>query len=185
MSLSLLSILLGTGFAAPAIYGLLRPAEFQNTMKEFSRSNNWGYLLMTIATAWFLFLVQQEDISDFAAYKNLMMIGFAAIGIGTAVFVRDFLAVRGAALVMLLLAKLMVETARWVDTQWRLVIVIWAYGLVISGMWFTISPWRMRDCIQWATGDLGRLKILCLSRIAFCALVILLGVTIYRTSPSL
>jgi hypothetical protein len=65
-------------------------------------------------------------------------------------YVRDFLAVRGAALVMLLLAKLMVETARWVDTQWRLVIVIWAYGLVVGGMWFTISPWRMRDLIQWA-----------------------------------
>jgi hypothetical protein len=185
MSLSLLSILLGIAFAIPAIYGLLKPTEFQNSMKTFPRSNNWGYALMAIATAWFLYLVQKEDISDFAAYKNLMIFGFAAIGIGTAIYVRDFLAVRGAALVMLLLAKLMVETARWVDTQWRLVIVVWAYGLVIGGMWFTISPWRMRDLIQWAIKDLGRLKILCLSRIAFCAIVILLGVTIFRTAPQL
>ena len=132
MSLSLLSILLGIAFAVPAVYGLIKPAEFRKAMKAFPRSNNWGYLLMALSTAWFLYLVKLEDISDFAAYKNMMIIGFAAIGIGTAIYVRDFLAVRGAAIFMLLLAKLMVESARWVDTQWRLVIVVWAYALVIA-----------------------------------------------------
>ncbi len=185
MSLSLLSILLGIAFAIPAIYGLVKPVEFQDALKTFPRSNNWGYLLMAVSTAWFLYLVKQEDISDFAAYKTLMMWGFAAIGIGTAIYVRDFLAVRGAALFMLLLAKLMVETARWVDTQWRLVIVVWAYVMVIGGMWFTISPWRMRDVINWAIKDLSRLKILCVSRIVFCALVIVLGVTAFRNAPQL
>ena len=140
---------------------------------------------MALSTGWFLYLVKLEDISDFAAYKTMMIWGFAGIGIGTAVYVRDFLAIRGAAIFMLLLAKLMVESARWVDTQWRLVIVVWAYAMVIAGMWFTISPWRMRDLIQWGTKDLARLKVLCLTRIAFCALVIVLGITIYRTAPQL
>ena len=183
MSLSLLSIVLGAAFAIPNIYGILKPEAFKKAATAFPRSNPWGYALIGLSTVWFLYLVKQEDISDFAAYKTLMLWGFAAIGLGSAVYVRDFLAVRGAAVFMLLLAKLMVETARWVDTPWRLVIVVWAYILVIAGMWFTISPWRMRDFLLWNVRELKRLKTLCIARTAFCVMVILLGLTIYRTAP--
>src|SRR5439155_22741864 len=85
-----------------------------------------GYALMLLGTSWFLWNLNAENISDFAAYKRLMLIGFAAVGVATCIYVRDFLAVRGLAIVFLLLAKLMVDTARWADTGWRLVIVTWA-----------------------------------------------------------
>ena len=185
MSLSILSILLGICFAVPAVCGLLWTDGFKESMRQFPRSGTWGNVLIGISTLWFLYLVQQEDISDFAAYKTIMIWGFAGIGLGTALYVKDLLAIRGAAVFMLLLAKLMVETARWVDTPWRLVIVVWAYALVIAGMWFTISPWRMRDLIHWAVKDTKRLKILCSFRIAFCSLVVLLGLTVFRTAPQL
>ena len=183
MSLSLLSILLGVAFAIPNIYGILQPESFKKSVTAFPRSNTWGYMLIALSTLWFLYLVKKEDISDFAAYKTLMLWGFAGIGLGAAMYVKDFLAIRGAAVFMLLLAKLMVETARWVDTPWRLVIVVWAYVLVIAGMWFTISPWRMRDFLLWNVRELKRLKALCAARTTFCVLVILLGLTVFRTAP--
>ena len=126
-SLASLSILLGLGYLIPQIYGLARPLEFGEKLRKFPRSNGWGYCLVGLATLWFLRTVQQEDIADFAAYKRIMLFGFAALGIATCIYVRDFLAVRGYAVLLLLAAKLMVDTARWVDTEWRLVIVLWAY----------------------------------------------------------
>jgi len=180
MKLSTLSILLGLGMGLPQIYGLLNPARFREGVRKFPRSETWGYALMLIGTAWFLWNLNAENISDFAAYKKLMLIGFAAVGIATCIYVRDFLAVRGLAIVFLLLAKLMVDTARWADTEWRLVIVTWAYVLVVAGMWFTISPWRLRDLLNWATATDTRVRVGSGIRLAFGLFVAVLGLTVFR-----
>src|SRR5438046_10219961 len=151
MKLSTLSILLGLGMGLPQVYGLMNPAKFREGVRKFPRSEPIGYALMLLGTVWFLWNLNQENISDFAAYKKAMLISFAAVGVAACVYVRDFLAVRGLAIVFLLLAKLMVDTARWADTEWRLVVVTWAYALVVAGMWFTISPWRLPDLLNYAT----------------------------------
>mgnify|MGYP000054777949 CR=1 FL=1 len=179
LSLASLSIILGLGYLVPQIYGLAKPGDFREKLRSFPRSNSWGYLLVTIATLWFLRTVQQEDISDFANYKKFMLIGFGALGVASCIYVKDFLAVRGYAVLLLLLAKLMVETARWVDSDWRLVIVTWAYIWALGGMWFTISPWRVRDIILWTTATESRMRFICGIRGAFGLLVIGLGVFVF------
>lgn len=182
--LSTLSIVLGLGLGLPQVYGLLKPRGFARLARGFPRSVLAGYVLMGLGTAWFLFNVNAEAASDFAAYKDKMMIFFAAIGLGACVFVTDFLAVRGLAVLCLLLGKLMVDTARWEDTEWRLVIVGWAYLLVIAGMWLTVSPWRCRDLIHWATATEQRIKLGCTARLAFALLVLILGLTAFRAAEA-
>lgn len=182
MKLSLLSILLGLGMAAPQVYGLARPASFAAAARKFPRNLAAGYFLTLLATAWFLWWVWQEPIADFAAYKKHMMIAFAAIGIGSCIFVKDFLAVRGLAVVLLLVAKLMVDTGRphLPESSWVLVIQIWAYVLVAAGMWFTIAPWRLRDLLNWSTANEKRIKVGSSIRLAFALLVVVLGLTAFR-----
>ena len=180
MKLSTLSILLGLGMGLPQIYGLLNPAKFREGVRKFPRSEPCGYALMLLGTVWFLWNLNGENISDFAAYKKAMLIGFGAVGVATCIYVRDFLAVRGLAIVFLLLAKLMVDTARWADTGWRLVIVTWAYALVVAGMWFTISPWRLRDLLNWATATDTRIRVGSGVRLAFGLFVAVLGLTVFR-----
>jgi hypothetical protein len=123
--------------------------------------------------------VSQESISDFAAWKTPLLAAFTAIGIGTCVFVQDFLAVRGLAIVLLLLAKLMVDTGRPAlsVTHWVLVFQGWAYVLVVAGIWFTVSPWRLRDLLNWGTANEQRIKVGCGLRLAFGLFVAALGVT--------
>src|SRR3954447_15726511 len=146
LTLSTLALLLGLGFGLPQIYGLLQPAAFGAAVRKFSRSIKCGYALMLLATAWFIWYLSLESISDFASYKNVLFAGFAAVGIGSCVFVQDFLAVRGLAVVLLLLAKLMVDTGRsHLGSGWVLVFQGWAYVLVVAGIWLTVSPWRLRD----------------------------------------
>lgn len=180
MKLSWLAVILGLVFAVPQLYGLLRPAAAGRAARRFPRSEPWGYALMLLGTAWFLYYLYDEKISDFEVYKPYLLAGFAAVGIGTCFYVRDFLAVRGLAIVMLLLAKVMVDTARWAETDWRLVIVTWAYVLVVAGIWFTVSPWRLRDLIEWATRSEGRIRLFSAVRLAFCLFVVVLGLTAFR-----
>jgi hypothetical protein len=182
MKLSLLSILLGLVASLPQIYGLARPAQFAVAVRKFPRNLPAGIALMLLGTAWFLWIVSQEPISDFAAFKPYMMAAFAAVGILSCVFIQDFLAVRGLAVVLLLLGKLMLDTGRpHLDaTPWVLVIQAWAYVLIIAGIWFTIAPWRLRDLLNWATATDARIKIGSAVRLAFALLVLILGLTAFH-----
>lgn len=179
LKLSTLAVLLGLGMGLPQIYGLLKPADFGAAVRKFPRSLPWGWALMLLGTGWFVWNLSQESISDFAAYQGYMMMAFAAIGIASCFFVQDFLAVRGLAIVLLLLAKLMVDSGRpYLSlTPFVLVIQAWAYVLVFAGLWLTVSPWRLRDLLNWATASEKRIKIGCSLRLAFGLFVAVLGLT--------
>jgi uncharacterized protein YacL len=131
---------------------------------------------------WFVWNVNVEPIADFSVFKPYMIAGFMAVGILTCIFVQDFLAVRGLAVMLLLLAKLMVDTGRphLGTTPWVLVIQIWAYLLVAAGIWFTVTPWKLRDILNWATATEDRIRIGSAIRLAFAALVLILGLTAFR-----
>ncbi len=163
----------------PQIYGLAKPAAFAAAARKFPRSVGWGIGLMLAGTLWFLYNLSQESISDFAAYKGVLYLVFAAVGIGSCIFVQDWLAARGLAVVLLLLAKLMVDTGRpkLPDTHWVLLFQGWAYLLVIAGIWLTISPWRLRDLLDWGLANEKRVKVGCGIRLAFSIFIVMLGFT--------
>ena len=182
MKLSLLSILLGLGLSVPQIYALTRPKPFAAAARKFPRSLPIGCGLMLLATAWFVWNVNVEPIADFSAFKPYMMAGFSAVGVLACLFVQDFLAVRGLAVVLLLLAKLMVDTGRphLGESPFVLVIQVWAYLLVVAGIWFTVTPWKLRDILNWATATEDRIRIGSAIRLAFAAFVVILGLTAFR-----
>jgi len=180
IKISTLAMALGVLVILPEIYGILNPAGFAAWVRKFPRSLPWGIFFMLLGTAWFIFYLNQESISDFAAYKPMLLAGFAAVGVASCIYVQDFLAVRGFAVVLLLLAKLMVDTARWVQTDWRLVIVVWAYVMVAEGIWFTIYPWHMRDLLNWGTANEKRVRTGSWFRLAFGLFVVLLGLTVFK-----
>jgi hypothetical protein len=181
LSLSILAIALGLGLALPQIYGLVNPGAFGAAVRKFPRSLPWGYALMVLGTAWFLYNLSQESIADFAAWKNVLFLGFTAVGVGSCFYVQDFLAVRGLAVVLLLLAKLMVDTGRPHLSQTPLVLIVqtWGYLLVVAGIWLTISPWRLRDLLNWTTANEKRIRVGCGIRLAFGLMIAALGFTVF------
>jgi hypothetical protein len=183
MKLSLLCILLGLGMGSLQLFGLTRPQKFTETMRKFPRNLAAGVVLMLLGTAWFAWNVNMEPIADFSAYKPYMLAGFSAIGVLSCIFVQDFLAVRGLAVVFLLLGKLMLDTGRPHLGESDLVVVIqgWAYFFILAGIYLTVAPWRLRDFLNWATANSARVKIGCLLRLTFAALILVLGVTAFRS----
>ena len=183
LKLSTLSILLGLGMGLPQIYGIVKPAAFAAAVRKFPRSLPWGIALMALGTVWFLWNLNEESIADFANFKPHLLAAFAGVGLGTCIFVQDFLAVRGLAVVLLLLAKLMVDTGRPAlpQTHWVLVIQTWAYVLVVAGIWLTVSPWRLRDFLAWGTANETRIKVGCGLRLAFGLFVAALGLSVFRS----
>jgi len=182
MKLSLLSILLGVGMGVPQVYGLARPAQLAAAARRLPRNLPVGVALMLLGTAWFLWIVNAEPIADFSAYKPMMMFAFAAVGLLACIFIQDFLAARGLAVLLLLLGKLMVDTGRphLGESAWVLVIQAWAYVLIVAGIWFTITPWKLRDLIEFATATEARTRLFSGVRLAFALFIVALGLTVFR-----
>ena len=182
MRLSLLAILLGAGMGLPQVYGVLKPAGLAAAARKFPRNLPAGIMLMLLPRRGSPGTSTYEPIADFSAFKPYMLGAFIAVGILSCIFVQDFLAVRGLAVLMLLLAKFMVDTGRphLGESPWVMVIQGWAYVFVVSGIWFTVTPWRVRDLINWATDTAARVRILCLIRLGFAACIVDLGLTVFR-----
>jgi hypothetical protein len=182
ITLSTLAVVLGLVYALPQVYGVLKPAAFGASARKFPRSLPWGFVLMLGATAWFLYYFNLESVSDFAAYKPMLMMFFGAIGVASCFFVQDYLAVRGLAVVLMLVAKLICDTGRLADTEWRLVLITWAYVMVIAGIWFTIYPWHLRDLVNWSTANEKRIRLASAIRLAFGLFVAVLGFTVFKAA---
>ena len=177
-----MSAALGMLFVLPGAWGLMKPASFAAAMRRFPRYTPLGLVLTLLATGWFLYYVSLETNQDFVNLKPILFIGFGAVGVGTCIYVRDLLPVRGLAVLLLLAAKLMCDSAHLVENEWRLVIVTLAYLWVFAGMWFTISPWRLRDIIQWGTASEGRTRLLSGIRLSFGIFIVALAFTAFRAS---
>jgi hypothetical protein len=159
---------------------LLQPRVAATWLRNFHRQHALGVLLMLLGTAWFEWNLYQEQLQDIAAYKNLMLIGFGVVGIGCCIFVRDFLSVRGLTVFMLMLAWLMCEKARWHKSDFRWAISAWAYVWVIGGLWLSVSPWRLRDWLAWATASEGRLRLASVSGVVWGVIIAVLGLTVFK-----
>lgn len=180
LSLSQLSVALGIGIALPQLWQLTKPADWRRWSAGFPRSQVFGWILMIVATVWFLWHVEHETLADFTRFKPYLLAAFASIGVLTCVYVNDFLAARGLALVLMLLAKLMVDTARWHPSDWRWVVSGLAYLFIVAGIWLTISPWRLRDFFEWQNRTDGRLRTLAFGRLGLAIVLVVLGLTTYR-----
>jgi hypothetical protein len=183
MKLSLLSILLGAGMGFPQVFGLMNPKGFAERVKGFPRNVPIGIFLMLLATAWFDYNVNNEPIADFSVFKPYLLAIFAAVGIMACIFIQDFLAARGLAVVFLLLAQLMVDTGRvhLGESPFVVIIQAWAYVLIVAGIIFTLWPWKMRDFLNFVTATEQRVRIGSAIRLAWALFVIVLGLTVFRS----
>jgi hypothetical protein len=96
VSLANLSLMLGVLAVAKGIWGYTSSAKAIEFTRDFPRNDNAGYVTILAAMVWFLLILKSESMSDFERYR-MHFNGFILItGIGACIYLKDFLAVRGA-----------------------------------------------------------------------------------------
>lgn len=162
-------------------WALLQSRAAITWLKRFPRHHGIGVILILISTAWFEYYLFNEKLSDIEGTpKKLLLLAFPAVGIGCCLYVRDFLAVRGLSVFLLLLAGYVLEVGRWHNSPWHDALSVWAYGWIVMAFWLTMAPWRLRDIIGWLTAVESRLKWAAISGIVWGLFVIGLGLTVLR-----
>lgn len=119
------------------------------SVQAFPRSRKAAFVLMGIATAWFLYKVTQLGPADFGQYKNILFVLFLGTAVGSFYFVPDFLAVRGLAALMLLIAGTLLDAAYMEPPKTRLFLVSFTYLGISTAIVLGANPYKLRDFFEW------------------------------------
>jgi hypothetical protein len=140
---------------------LLKPLpRIKSSLLNFPRSKKCSFLFIGIATSWFLWRhVVFLSEADFGNYK--LLIGSVALGtaILSFIYVPDFLAVRGLAMVLLLWAREVLDSAFLKDSLSRLFLVTIIYVIIVLSIYFGTWPYKMHEFISWLNRKSGRILL--------------------------
>ncbi|MGF1447776.1 MAG: hypothetical protein ACFB20_00010 [Opitutales bacterium] len=101
-------------------------------------------------TAWFLWHVAHLGEADFGNIRHFLLALFGTVALLAFVYVRDFLAVRGLCILMLLSARELLDAAYMhYDVPQRLLLVTLVFVGVVAALYLGALPFRLRDAFEW------------------------------------
>ena len=173
------SIIVGTVIVASRLPGIFAPARFREYMLMFPRSVLWGRILIGVAAVWAGVVMYRSATDEWAWARPLIVIGMPVAFWLVIQYGNQFLAVRGTAALMLLVAKLMVDAADLSENPLRLIVTVLAFIWVVTAAWMTISPHQLRDVIEFGMANNTRCRAVCGVSIVVGAILVGLGLFVY------
>ena len=141
------------------LWGLVRPDASQTAARNLPRSRVAGFVLLTIAFFWSFWLLATMEMGEFSSFRKpllfILPVGFLLV----LRFVDEFLAARSLGILFLLGAEPLLDAAFFRDETSRLLVTVFAYILIVAGLFWVTMPYLMRDQINWSARTNGRWRI--------------------------
>ncbi len=177
LSLSATGLLVGLWLIASHVIVLIKPATVSEFLKALPRNEKLGAFIMGAAFLWAFILITGKDLGEFYKYRHLAQLLVIGVGAGMIVLVKEFTAVRGLGFLMILAATPMLNSAFLEPPLSRLLLVAFAYAIVVIGMFLIGKPYLMRDAISWLTSRESRLRIGAVAGVVYGLIVAICAVT--------
>jgi cell division protein FtsW (lipid II flippase) len=148
MSLKIAEFLVGLVLVCCGSSLVFRTKSCERLLRKFLRSEIASTMTFSLGGIWFLGHVLTLGESDFGEYKYLFFVFFLTVILVALVKIRDFLSVRGAAVLALLAANELLKAAYMEPYTSRLILVTFVYAMIVAGMTFGGWPYKGRDFIN-------------------------------------
>jgi hypothetical protein len=159
LSLQTAGFIAGVFLVLIGLAGLIRPAASQMAARQLPRSRVAGFVLLTIAFFWSFWLLATMEMGEFSSFRKplliIMPIGFLLI----LRFVDEFLAARALGIIFLLAAEPLLDAAFFRSETSRLLVTVFAYLLIVAGLFWVTMPYLLRDQINWSARTNGRWRL--------------------------
>jgi hypothetical protein len=179
LSLHAAGIAVGLSLLIIGAAGLISPASFREFARKLPRSRIAGIVLLTAALLWNLWLLSTIEMGEFSSFRRPLLI---AIPIGYVLvlrFVDEFLAVRALGILCLLVAEPLIDAAFLRYEMSRLLVTVFAYLLVIAGLFWVTMPYLLRDQINWTAGSNARWRLVNGAALLYGAVTLVMAMTQY------
>jgi hypothetical protein len=138
------------------LWGLARPTASQTAARSLPRSRVAGFVLLTIAFFWSFWLLATMEMGEFSSFRKpllfILPVGFLLV----LRFVDEFLAARALGILFLLGAEPLLDAAFFRNESSRLLVTVFAYILIVVGLFWVTMPYLLRDQISWSARTTGR-----------------------------
>jgi hypothetical protein len=190
LSLFTVGLILGFALIAVHVFMLARPQLAQCFLKSFPRNAVLGQILLGLGLAWFWLLVAPAsmgtlgalamDLGEFNNAKPLLRILIPITMVLVVISVRDFLAVRALGVLGLLAAAPLLESAFLKDPATRLLVPIYAYGLLTASLFWVGMPYLFRDAVDWVTAESKRWNAMVLAGLTYGLAIVICALAFWR-----
>lgn len=140
----IINLVTGVLFAVYAFLALVCPTLLANGLKAFPRHRAAGLLLTAIALVWSAMFVEQMSLGNLSKYKWLLYVITPVSFYLIIQYLDDLLASRALGGLLMLFPTMMVDSAKWIPSLSRYVLIITGYVMVILGIWLVLSPFKFR-----------------------------------------
>jgi len=159
LSLCTAGLIAGAFLVVVGLLGLVKP-DFAQVVKQFPRSRVAGVVLLTICLAWTFWLVATIQMGEFSSFRRPLLIALPIGYVLALFFVDEFLAVRALGILCLLVAEPLLDAAFLRYESSRLLVTVFAYLLIIAGLFWVAIPYVLRDQINWSARSVFRWRCL-------------------------
>jgi hypothetical protein len=139
--------------------GLIKPEASQAFARSLPRSRVAGFVLLALAFFWTFWLLATMELGEFSGFRKpllvIMPIGFLLV----LRFVDEFLAARALGILFLLAAEPLLSAAFFRIETSRLLVTVFAYLLIVVGLFWVTMPYLLRDQINWSARTNGRWRL--------------------------
>src|SRR5437868_8487757 len=156
LSLQTAGLLTGAFLVVISLPGLVKPAPVQTWLMEIPRSRVAGIVLLSVALAWSFWLLATMEMGEFSSFRTPLKIVLPIGYVLVLRFVEEFLAVRALGILCLLAAEPLLEAAFFRYETSRLFVTVFAYLLIVAGLFWVTMPYLLRDQINWSARSNAR-----------------------------
>src|SRR5947199_2779576 len=158
--------------------GLFKP-DLANCAQRFPRSHSAGVVLLTISLLWTFWLLATIQMGEFAGFRRPLLIALPIGYVLVLRFVEEFLAVRALGILCLLAAEPLLDAAFLRYETSRLLVTVFAYLLVVAGLFWVTMPYLLRDQINWSARSAFRWRFLHAIAFVYGGVILTFAVTQY------
>ncbi len=179
LSLRAAGFIAGLFLLLASLPGLLMPQAASAWFRALPRSRLMGVLLLTIALLWSFWLLWTMEMGEFSSFRKPLLFALPVGYFLVLRFVNEFLAVRALGILFLLGAEPLLEAAFLRYESSRLLVTVFAYILIVAGLFWVTMPYLLRDHIQWSTRETGRWRAVNIIGVLYGAVILFCALTRY------
>ncbi|PZR76084.1 MAG: hypothetical protein DLM73_03415 [Chthoniobacterales bacterium] len=159
LSLQTAGLIAGFLLLLVSLPGLIKPDFSQQMAQRLPRSRVTGWALLTVGFLWSFWLLATMEMGEFSSFRKpllfILPVGFLLV----LRFVDEFLAVRALGILFLLAAEPLLDAAFFRSERSRLLVTVFAYLLIVAGLFWVTMPYLLRDQINWSARTNGRWRL--------------------------
>jgi len=161
IELRTMGILLGALLLVGHAFALYSSEKVTSWLKTLPRNRKLGIMLIAVDGFWAYLVISQMDLGEFYAIRRVLQLAIPISCILVITYADEFLAVRAVGVLFLLAACPVLEAAFLQDPVTRILLPLFAYAIIIKGLFWVGMPYLMRDAIGWVTVRPERWRAAC------------------------